>query len=69
MPREESEYLHDTAVAAQQARSHARGLTFWEFTQSRLQRTAVQWELTVIGEASARISPDTKGAYPVIPWA
>lgn len=69
MPREESEFLQDIAVAAQQASTHARGLTFSEFTQSRLHRSAVQWELTVNGEASARISPDSKDAHPEIPWA
>ena len=69
MPREEAEYLQDIVVAAQQARTHARGLTFSEFTQSHLHRSAVQWDLTVIGEASARISPDTKDAHPEIPWA
>ena len=69
MPREKSEYLQDILVAAQQARTHARGLTFSEFTQSRLHRSAVQWELTVIGEASARISLDTKVAHPEIPWS
>ena len=69
MPREESEYLQDIVVAAQQARAHARGLTFAEFIQSHLHQSAVQWELTVIGEASARVSPDTKDAHPEIPWA
>ena len=39
MPREESAYLQDILVAAQQARTHARGLTFSEFTQSRLHRS------------------------------
>lgn len=69
MPREESEYLQDIAVAAQRARTHARGLTFAEFTRSHLHLSAVQWELTVIGEASARVSPDTKDSHPEIPWA
>ena len=69
MPREESEYLQDIVFAAQHARTHARGLTFSEFTQSHLHRSAVQWELTVIGEASARVSLDTKVAHPEIPWS
>ena len=69
MPREESAYLQDILVAAQQARTHARGLTFSEFTQSHLHRNAVQWDLTVIGEASARVSLDTKVAHPEIPWS
>ena len=69
MPREESAYLQDILVAAQQARTHARGLTFSEFAQSHLHRNAVHWDLTVIGEASARVSLDTKVAHPEIPWS
>ena len=69
MPREEPAYLQDILVAAQQARTHARGLTFSEFTRSHLHRNAVQWDLTVIGEASARVSFDTKVAHPEIPWS
>ena len=69
MPREEPAYLQDILIAAQHARTHARGLTFLEFTQSRLHRSAVQRELTVIGEASARVSLDTKVAHPEIPWS
>ncbi len=68
MPREELAYLQDILSAAHQACTHARGLTFSEFTQSRLHRSAVQWELTVIGEASAGVSLDTKVAHPEIPW-
>ena len=69
MPREESAYLQDILVSAQRARTHARGLTFSEFTQSHLHRNAVHWDLTVIGEASARVSLDTKVAHPEIPWS
>ena len=69
MPREESAYLQDILVAAQQARTHVRELTFSEFTQSHLHRSAVQWELTVVGEASVRVSLDTKVAHPEIPWS
>lgn len=69
MPREESAYLQDILVAAQGARTHVRELTFSEFTQSHLHRNAVQWELTVIGEASARVSLDTKVAHPEITWS
>ena len=69
MPREESEYLQDIVAAARHARAHACGLTFSEFTQSHLHQSAVQWELTVIGEASTRIGSDTKAAHTRIPWS
>lgn len=69
MPREESAYLQDILVAARGARAHVRELTFSEFTQSHLHRSAVQRELTVIGEASAHVSLDTKAAHPEIPWS
>ena len=69
MPREELAYLQDILMAAQQACTHARGLRFSEFTQRRLHRSAVQWELTVIGEAAAGVSLDTKVAHPEIPWS
>ena len=69
MPREESRYLQAMVVAAKHARAHARGLTFSEFTESRLHQNAVQGELTVIGEAAARIGSDTKDAHPGIPWS
>lgn len=69
MPREELAYLRDILIAAQQACAHAYGLTFTEFTQRRLYRSAVQWELTAIGEAAARVSLDTKVAHPEIPWS
>ncbi|MDE2869600.1 MAG: DUF86 domain-containing protein [Chloroflexota bacterium] len=69
MPREESAYLQDILVAAQGARTHVRGLAFSEFTQSRLHQYAVQWELTVMGEAASCVSLDTKVAHPEIPWS
>lgn len=69
MPREELAYLQDILLAAQQACAHAYGLTFSDFTRRRLHRSAVQWELTVIGEAAARVSLDTKVAHPEIPWS
>lgn len=69
MPREESDYLQDILVAAQGARTHVRELTFSEFTQSHLHRNALQWELTVMGEAATHVSLDTKVAYPEIPWS
>ena len=68
MPRDESAYLQDILAAAQGARAHVRELTFSEFTQSHLHRNAVQWELTVIGEAASCVSLDTKVAHPEIPW-
>ena len=69
MPREEPAYLEDILVAAQGARAHVRELTFSEFTQSHLHRNAVQWELTVMGEAATHVSLDTKVAHPEIPWS
>lgn len=56
-------------MAAQGARAHVRELTFSEFTQSHLHRNAVQWELTVIGEAASRVSLDTRVAHPEIAWS
>jgi len=67
--RRDEAYLLDILLAAREARSFVAGMTWEEFKASRLHQNAVLKSLEIIGEAAARISVETRGAHPEIPWA
>lgn len=70
MPPDEKDmaYLWDILDAARTAVAFTQGLRFEEFLHDRKTRNAVERNLEIIGEASRRISPQTRDTYPDIPW-
>ena len=62
-------FLLDIRDAADAIVEHIAGRSEQELMGDRTARAAVLHELTVIGEAAARISIETRRAHPEIPWA
>ncbi len=48
---------------------HADGHTRDSFEADRKTRSAVLFELILIGEGAKRLSPDLLGRYPEVPWS
>lgn len=61
--------LLDMLQAAQDARGFVAGMTRDEFFNSRLHQNAAIRSLEVIGEAAGKVSAETVGAHPDIPWS
>ncbi len=61
--------LLDMLQAAQDARGFVAGMSRDEFYSSRLHQNAVIRSLEVIGEAAGKVSSETVGAQPGIPWS
>ena len=66
--RDEGLYLDDILEAGELVQKFIAGVSEEEFLDSELLQSAVLQKLTVIGEASARISAETKLRYPHIKW-
>ena len=67
--RPERLYLNDIVEAAANVAEHLGSSTEEEFTTNRTLRAAVLHELTVIGEAAARLPADLRGRHPFVPWS
>ena len=67
--RPERLYLLDILEAAEAIVGHLGDTDAEAFVGERTARAAVLYELTVIGEAAARISAELRGRYPKVPWA
>jgi uncharacterized protein with HEPN domain len=68
LPERDAALLLDMLLAARDARSFIKDLNEAAFLASRLHQNAVIRSLEVLGEAVSKISADTKGRYPDIPW-
>jgi uncharacterized protein with HEPN domain len=71
MQRRDDLYLADIVEAADSIRLFLAGLQQPDrrgFVEDDLIRSAVLQKLSVIGEAAARVSDDTRALYPKIPW-
>ena len=66
--RDEGLDFDDILAAAESIRRFTGNLTKQEFLQSDLVQSAVLQKLTVIGEAAARITEETRSRYPQIQW-
>jgi uncharacterized protein with HEPN domain len=66
--RPERLYLADILEAADNVALHIKELSKTEFMQDRTARAAVLHELTVIGEASARLPAAIRDRHPSVPW-
>jgi uncharacterized protein with HEPN domain len=67
--RPDQQLLHDIHEAAVAVDFHTVGLNVDLFSSVRVVRSAALHELTVIGEAAARLSPELRNAYPDVPWS
>ena len=62
-------YLLDILLAARKIREYTAGLSQDDFERNELVQSAVMRWLTVIGEASRKISPEYQAAHADIPWS
>jgi uncharacterized protein with HEPN domain len=60
--------LLDLLHAAQLASEFVAGMSLANFRADRKTQAAVLHQLTVLGEAVKRLSPEFRDAHPVLPW-
>ena len=61
-------YLADVLSAAADLREFMRSASFEEFCSNKALRYAMLHALTVIGEASSKISPELRARHGEVPW-
>lgn len=66
--RRERLFLEDILQAADAIAEFTRGQQMDSFQASRLLRSAVVHQLTIIGEAVARLSAELRSRHSAIPW-
>lgn len=66
--RPETLYLTDIIEAADAIGRFAQGVSKDTFLTDELRQSAVLHQLMVIGEASARLSPEFKAQHPQVEW-
>jgi len=66
--RRERLYLKDILAAADAVTGFIETHTGDSFAKNLMLRSAVVHQMTVIGEAVSRLSPELRGRYPAIPW-
>ena len=62
-------YLLDILINARDIQQFTQGKDWETFSSDGLCQKAVLWCLEVMGEAVKRLSPETRMAYPEIPWS
>jgi len=67
--RPERLYLQDMVEAADSIAFHIESRSREQFESDRTVRAAVLHELTVIGEAAARLTEEFRNRHPAVPWA
>lgn len=60
--------LWDMQEAAKEIEEFIKDATYSRFASEKVTRYAVERQLTVIGEAARRVSPEFKKKHPEIPW-
>jgi uncharacterized protein with HEPN domain len=60
--------LTEMTDAAEQAQRLADGITVSQLEADRQRRDALLWNFTVLGEAAARLSWETKVRFPDVQW-
>jgi uncharacterized protein with HEPN domain len=61
-------WLLDMLNACRRIQRHAQGLDEAAFLGDDLRQDAIVRQLTVLGEAAKRVSPEYRAAHPEIPW-
>lgn len=67
MPRDQ-EALIDIFQAAQRVVRFTQGVTRNELESNEEKQAAILYQLTIIGEATKRLSQELREGYPMIPW-
>ena len=67
MNRDES-YLLDIARFAQEAQELVEGMDAETFAMDRKAQLAVLYEITILGEAVKRLSPEFRRQHPAVAW-
>ncbi|MEX2237633.1 MAG: DUF86 domain-containing protein [Dehalococcoidia bacterium] len=62
-------YLRDIIEAADLLKAFLEAKEFQNFQADRQLRSAVLYQLTIMGEAVSQMSPDTKARHPGVPWS
>jgi uncharacterized protein with HEPN domain len=62
-------YIHHVLDAIIQIQKYAKNLTSKKFLRSQITKDAVIRQVTIIGEASRRLSPDFQKNHPQVPWS
>ena len=66
--RRDASAIADMLESARTIPAFTEGLDEAAFSANRLVRSAVLYQLTVIGEAARRVSKATRSAHPDVPW-
>ena len=61
-------WLLDMLQSARKALGYARGLRENQFMTDSLRQDAILRQLTILGEASEKISNELRAAHPEVPW-
>jgi len=67
--RRDRQRLHDIIEALTWVTAAAAGRTEDQFSGDEVLRYAIAQQLTVVGEAAARLSSELTQKYPSVPWA
>ncbi len=67
MSRDDAQLL-DMLLACQKIQRYATGLDGAAFLADELRQDGILRQLTVLGEAAKRVSPQFRAAHPEIPW-
>ncbi len=68
MQLKEKAWLLDILLAARQIQEYTSGITFEEFAADSRTRESTLYHFIVMGEASKRISEETRAELSCIPW-
>ncbi len=66
--RNEELYMADIVEAADAIQRFLNGVDYDRYTRDEILRSAVLHKLTIIGEATSRLSKARKDKHPDIPW-
>jgi len=69
MRRDDEVRLRHMLDAAKEAVTFVKGCTRGDLGNNRLLTLALTKSIEIIGEAAAKIGPECREEYPVIPWA
>ena len=61
-------YIWDMLDSAKTLHGFVMGVSFYDYTQDKKLRLAVERALEIIGEAARRVSETYRQAHPEIPW-
>lgn len=61
-------WVFDMLKASRRVRKYVAGMDFTRFSESNLNQDAVLRQLTILGEAAKRVSPQFRTDHPKIPW-